>query len=236
MTTLKAQRAAQVLANRKTAFAKRLATLTGHVAGRVSQKEIDHAVAEGWSADQFAAVIAAQEPVGAALHTQKTEAIKAAAIDAATTIGSIQLRLEQAGWDINAVAPHAGSVWDHDYREKRARRNFVESLTADVKDGYHRYAKGEPRIVRMSDEGIERFIRHAEEDAALQYDAFICKMVRKIGEGAVDAEIEGNHIWSWSILVVTLADGTTERWKTQQIWNTSIHGLRFPQWPSRKLK
>jgi hypothetical protein len=157
-------------------------------------------------------------------------------MDAAVTVGAIQLKLEQAGWDLNVLVPEPKSVWARDYKAIRAKRNLIESLTERA-DGSYSYARrGQPDIRKMSDEGIDRFIRHAEQDAALQYDAFICKMVKKVGPLAVDASIKGDHIWSYSLLTVTLEDGTVETWKTQQIWNTSIHGLRFPQWPSRKVK
>jgi hypothetical protein len=236
MTTLKAQRAAEVLANRHINFGKRVATLTGHVASRTPAIEMAIALNDGKTADQFAAEIAAREPVGAALHPQKIEAVKAAAMDAAVTVGAIQLKLEQAGWDLNVLVPEPKSVWDRDYKAIRAKRNLIESLTERA-DGSYSYARrGQPDIRKMDPKGIARFIERAEQDAALQYDAFICKMVKKIGEGAVTARIEGEHIWGYSFLTVTLKDGSSERWKTQQIINTSIHGLRFPQWPSRKVK
>jgi hypothetical protein len=238
MTTLKAQRAAEVLANRHTSFAKRVATLTGHVGESVSVRAMRLAFESGTSADEFAAQIAAREPVGRALHTQKAEAIKAAAMDAAAVIGNVQLELEKAGWDINAAAPYPAyrELYQPDYKTKKAKHYLFGSLTENGLDGYQSSREGQPYIVKMRDEAIDRFIRQAEQGAALQYDMFICKMVKKIGAGAVDAEITGDHIWGYSFLTVTLKDGTTERWKTQQIWNYSVHGLRFPQWPSRKVK
>lgn len=233
--TKKDQKAAEVLANRKLAFAKKLGALTGHVAARIPAREIATAFDAGRTAEDFAAEIAAREPVGLALHPLKAEAVKAAAADAAVTVGHVQRKLEAAGWDIKVAAPRAKSCWDRDYKTQNAYRALVSSLTESVKEGYHYPRPGEPEIVRMSEKGIIRFIAQAEENAALFYDAFIVKMVAKVGE-VTAATINGNHVWDHSILRVTLPTGEVQKWKTQQIWNYSVHGLRFPQWPSRVVK
>ncbi len=87
----------------------------------------------------------------------------------------------------------------------------------------------------MDQNGIDRFISNSEQDAALQYDAFICKMVAKVGD-VTDATLQGDHVWSHSILTVTLPDGSQQRWKTQQIVNYSVYGTPYLQWPSRIVK
>ena len=107
------------------------------------------------------------------------------------------------------------------------------SLTTKATEGYR--LRGEPNLVKLSDEGCSRFIEQSAQDAALQYDAFICKLVSKVGE-IVDASIEGDHVWGWSILTVTKADGSKENWKTQQIRNYSVYGTPYLQWPTRIVK
>lgn len=80
------------------------------------------------------------------------------------------------------------------------------------------------------------FIREAKENAAEQYDAFVAKMTEKIGDGVVEAILSGNHVWSYSILHISKANGEIERWKTQSILNVSKLGKVFNQFPSRKTK
>jgi hypothetical protein len=231
--TKKDQKAAEVLANRKVAFAKKAANLLGHVGGRIPAASITAAFNANMTAEEFAFTIASQEPVGLALHPLKAEAVKSAAADAAVTVGWV----EAAGWDINVAAPRPSSMrmGRTEYKAAQARRSLFSSVTESAVEGYHYPRPGEPVLVRMSDESIARFISNAERDAAGQYDAFICKMVAKVGE-VTDAQISGDHVWSYSTLFVTLPDGSTQKWRTQQIWNYSVYGLRYPQWPSRVVK
>jgi len=90
----------------------------------------------------------------------------------------------------------------------------------------------------MDTRGVERFVERAQAQAAVEYDAFVCKLVNKVG-AVVDAELIGDHVWSYSVLRVTKREGVetfVERWKTQQIWNVSVLGNHFPQWPTRLMK
>jgi hypothetical protein len=87
----------------------------------------------------------------------------------------------------------------------------------------------------MSAEGCDRFVTECRDEAAAQYEKFVSKLVRKIGD-CETAALSGNHVWSNSLLKITKADGSVEHWKTQQITNRSVLGKYFPQWPSRKLK
>lgn len=236
MTTItkKAAKAAEVLANQKLAYAKKVRALTGHVLNRLPADALLVAFDAGISADEYAAQIASHEPVGRALHPQKADAVQSAAADAAVTIGKVRAELEAAGWDIEVAAPYPSSLREsrETYKKKAARRSLFSTLTRPVGTPRH----GQPKIVEMSEQGAIRFINAAEEMAAAQYDQFICKMVSKVGPDVADATIVGDHIWAHSVLTVTLLDGTVQRWQTQQIWNYSVHGLRFPQWPSRIVK
>lgn len=239
MSTKAQAEAARVLENRRAAFAKRVSNLLGHVARRMDRKAlaaafeaIPNKAEYGAAADAFAASVAAQEPVGLALHPYKAEAVRSAREDAEKTIGSVRKDLETKGWDIQVAAPYPSSR-DGDYRVKLARYQLYASVTE--RQNPHGYGREAERLVKMSETGCQRFIDHSEQDAAFEYDMFICKMVSKVGE-VTGAEISGDHVWSHSILTVTLPDGATQRWKTQQIVNYSVYGRPYLQWPSRKLK
>lgn len=240
------EKAAAVLANKRQAFARKVATLTGHVFGRIDRAALNAAfdaiptngdyVA---TAEAFAAEVAALEPVGRALHPQKVEAVARARQYAEETIAAVKADLEANGMKINAVAPRARY---NDYSRGReainAKHSLYSSLTEgnDEVNGYSVRCDHADYVVKMSARYIARFIENNERDAALQYDSFICKMVAKIGEGAVEAEIKGTHIWGYSFLTVVMADDSKEVWKTQQIVNVSKLGRLFNQWPSRKMK
>ena len=79
-----------------------------------------------------------------------------------------------------------------------------------------------------------KFVDDTMRDAAAQYDAFIAKLIRKIGDFD-SATLTGSHVWGYSILTVTKG-AATERWGTRQIVNQSVLGKLFNQWPSRKIK
>lgn len=234
--TKKEEKAAEVLANRQAAFDRKVQTLTGHVAKRIAAKELREAFAAGMTAEAFAAVIATREPVGAALHSAKADAVKDAGEQARAYVARVREDLIAHGWDINAAAPYPWGRRDFQSDLARAKSTAYGSLTKDdpAKGYQSRRPNNDPIFVVMDDERIARFVENAEREAALYYDAFIVKMVAKVGE-CESAAIDGSHVWAHSILTVTKRQGV-ERWHTQQITNTSKLGLRFPQWPSRLLK
>lgn len=233
--TKKAEKAAQVAANKKAAWVKGLRILTGHIFARIPG--IDAAYDAGRSYEDFAAEVASKEPVGAALHPRKVDAIECAAQEAQARIGKMLAKLEADGWDINITAPYPNSLREsrESYLIKQARHHAFSNITKEDPARRNISMHGPHYRVR-SEEGIARYINNAKQDAAFQYDAFICKMTLKIGEGAISAELAGNHIWGNSLLRVKMADGSEQDWHTQQIWNTSSLGKVFPQWPSRLQK
>lgn len=245
MTKTKAQiEAERVLENRRVAHHKRVRNLLGHVGQRTSEKFLDERffalsdadrVEYGPRADALAAELASAEPVGRALHPAKVEAVKSAREKAEQVIERVAKELEEAGWDIDAVAPYPNSISSStaEYHSKKNKYTLFHSLTRSASGTYPR--RGEPRLVVMADDLKARFISNSEQDAAYQYDAFICKMVGKVGE-VTDAQISGDHIWDHSILTVTLPSGQVQRWKTQQIVNYSVYGRPYLQWPSRIAK
>lgn len=216
-------------------FTNRVNALLGHVAARTPTSKIVEAFESGKDADAFAADIARLEPVGAALHELKSDAVKAASEEAKQFIEKVRKELEEAGWDVNVAAPYPAYNDYHNYKVKVEKHNLYLRLTESVDaDKYKSYRRGEPRIVKMSDKGCEWYINHREVAAALYYDAFIVKMVNKIGD-CDTVKVSGNHVWSESTLTVNKGD-IVEYWKTQQIYNCSKFGVYFPQWPSRKVK
>jgi hypothetical protein len=239
--------AERVLENRRAAFDKRVRNLLGHVGTRTSQKLIDvrfyalsdaERVEYGPAADKLAVELAQVEPVGRALMPQKVEAVKAAREDAQRVIERVLKDLEEKGWDLNAAAPYPDSLRTgrDEYKRMSSKRNLYSSLTEHAGSGYnYNYNRNGPELVKRSEEGVARFVSNTEQDAAIQYDMFICKMVGKVGD-VVQATIEGDHVWSHSILTVTNLDRTETKWKTQQIVNYSVYGTPYLQWPSRVVK
>jgi hypothetical protein len=172
-------------------------------------------------------------PIETAVAPLKADAIARAETEAQAAIARAHAKLAEFGWDVDKAAPRPnGNMGRAQYKTMMARHNWLLSLTDHTKS-YHRH--GEPHIRAASPEREARYIVAAREQAAAQYDLFVMKLVRKVGE-CLTATLTGSHVWGHSILTVGKADGTTERWKTQQIVNQSVLGTIFNQWPSRKVK
>jgi hypothetical protein len=237
MTNSSQTRREEIEARKRMAYTSKVESLLGHVVyDRVSSIKIMAAYAAGTLADDFAAAIASQEPVGHAVHPTKFDAVKRAALGAQEIIERVAADLEVHSWDSNAAAPfprstHHGRV---EYATRRAKYDRYILLTKSA-DGRGSHRPDQPRFVVMDPDGCSRFISECEKMAAAQYDAFIVKLVYKVGP-CVSASLEGSHVWGRSTLTVTKADGPVERWFTQQIVNVSSRGLLFNQWPTRKVK
>ena len=115
MTTKAQANAERIEANQRAAFSKKVRNQLGHVI--VQQSKLDEVFDSlkykndyGDAADALANQIAAQEPVGLALHPQKVEAIKAARIDAQKVVDKARATLEAHNWDLDAVAPRGNSI------------------------------------------------------------------------------------------------------------------------------
>jgi hypothetical protein len=247
-------KAAEVLANQRMAFEKKVRSLLGHVAvigsreNRVKAADLDRVFNAlqykgeyGPAAEALAAEIASREPVGAAVHAQKAEAVKHAEKGARDHALKLLAELAAQGGNLNAYAPYPRSRgWSRSAADEAAinKHNLVLRLTKPNESvGYQSYSTdpNRPYFRVMDEEAVEKFVADAMGDAALQYDMFICKMVAKIGP-AQSAELSGSHVWGYSFLDVVKPDGSRERWKTQQIVNYSKYGRPYYQWPSRKVK
>jgi hypothetical protein len=173
-------------------------------------------------------------PIQVAVAPLKNDAIERAAQEASRMVDHFRRRLAECENNADILAPRP-AYNDPSYKEKSARRALLNSLTVSLK-GVLRH--NEPDIRAMDDKNISYFIDQAKLDAAAQYDAFITKLMHKVGF-CTSAELDGNHVWGYSILTVTYTDTDgqhQERFKTQMIVNVSKHGKLFNQWPTRKIK
>lgn len=181
-------------------------------------------------------------PIGVAVVPMRAVAMDDAEARAKATIARVAEELATFGGDVNAAAPYAdhrklgyGSVA---YHKAKARYALFHGLVTEdkTKTNTNTHRMGAPYFVVMSANAEARHIEQAREFAAAQYDMYVLKLNRKVGEH-VAAVLEGNHVWGESFLTVTFAgDKPAEVWKTHRIWNVSVLGKDFPQWPSRKVK
>lgn len=81
----------------------------------------------------------------------------------------------------------------------------------------------------------KRYVAMAKQGAEESYDAWIYKLVQKIGKPVVKADVSGDP-WMGSVIRVETNDGEHQAWKTQQIINTSKLGKQFYQFPTRRMK
>lgn len=179
-------------------------------------------------------------PIEKAVLPLKKDAITRARQSAEAKIDRVRIELDEAGGDINKAAPYprkfgAGALYGITYQVAKMRYNLFRSVT--VQDPAHRpsYRESEPSYAILDADRIKRFIQQREEWAAADYDAFVVKLVNKIGE-VKKAKLHGNHVWGYSTLIVTKPDGEVQAWQTQQIVNHSKLGKPFNQWPTRRLK
>lgn len=170
--------------------------------------------------------------IALAVMPLKTSAIERAEKEAKDLVARYTEKLVEVGFDLDIAAPYPRNVWGNSYHAMLAKRNTFCMIAKSVK-GARRH--GEPAIYEICPEYITKFIENSKRDAAEQYDAFIAKLITKIGE-VTEAKMIGDHVWSFSILTINKPDGTVENWKTQMIVNVSKLGKLFNQWPSRKVK
>jgi len=175
----------------------------------------------------------ADHPVAIAVAPLRVEAETRAATDARAFIDSRLAILAQNDWDLDRAFPRGDSRRDNreTYRAKTRRHEVVQSFTGAT---WITRRLHEPNTRIRSPEREAKFIADAVANAVAQYDAFVAKLVGKIGD-CDSASLSGSHVWGYSILKVTKAEAI-EHWKTTQIVNVSKLGLLFNQWPSRKVK
>lgn len=186
------------------------------------------------SVDHVAAAL--ESPIGVAVLPVKADALLDAETRVRAKIQKVLEGLAAANWDAEAFAPYPNSMTmgRNGYLAAKNKYSHVRAITksAPGAPAARRMHSPDPRVINA--EGIEATVKMNVDAVAVAYDAFVLKLVRKVGEHSA-ATLEGNHVWGHSVLTVTTPAGV-ERWKTQMIVNVSKLGLLFNQWPSRKVK
>ena len=176
-------------------------------------------------------------PVTAAVMPLKEQAQGRAEAEARALVERYRAKLAEHGDDIRSAFPwpDSGRMGRSEYKQARARAQMAARLTV-TKEGTHYFGSfRDPHYVQIDPASVEKFVKQSREEAAAQYDSFVIKLTGKVGK-VKSAELRGSHVWGYSVLTITKDDGAVERWKTQQIVNTSVLGTLFNQWPTRKLK
>lgn len=142
--------------------------------------------------------------------------------------------LEAAGWDLEVAAPYPNSgIGRIAYRTAIEKRAVLSRLSVSTNPRGCRMPH-EPDMRARSEAGVAGYVAEERAAAGASFDAYVHKMVSKIG-GVDAAEVSGGHLWQGSILTVRKGE-TVERWHTQQIVNCSCLGKLFNQWPTRLMK
>lgn len=181
-------------------------------------------------------------PIEKVVAPLKKDAIERARQEAVAEVEEVRKELAAAKGNINKAAPYPkswgkGALYGIGYELARIKHNRYHAL-ADrdpSRQPSATHKPGEPYFVLIDEERVTSYIDARKRWAGEDYDAFVAKLVRKIGE-VKKAELIGNHVWSYSTLIVTMPDGEMQAWKTQQIVNHSKLGKPFNQWPTRRMK
>ena len=172
------------------------------------------------------------QTISQAVEPLRTEAMKRSEIKAVEIALSVAKELVENGNDLRKAAPYPKTAWSGNHPAEIAKHRLFGGLVHHV--GGCR-GMNDPDPVVMHSVYVDRFVDNARTDASAQYDSFIAKLESKIGD-YVTAELKGDHVWGYSILTVTKADGSVENWKTSMIVNVSKLGKVFNQFPTRKVK
>lgn len=176
-------------------------------------------------------------PIETAVAPLKDFSIEAAAKSAEMHLDRIKAILEKAGWDLEIAAPYPKSnISRKDYVLAKSRRMMIQMLTQRAPDAPICRRPNDPAIVVWNAEYAAKFVVEAKRDAAEQYDAYVAKLNAKVGAVVKAVITYSSGVWNDSLLTITKADGTVERWKTSCIINCSVLGKQFNQWPTRKIK
>lgn len=176
-------------------------------------------------------------PIEEVVMPLKVQAEKRAEQFARKIVEDVRIELEAAGNDREKVAPYPkcygpNALCGDDYHDAKRKYNLYAMFTRGRACGRR---PSDPDFADIVPELVESFVKMAVLNAAAQYDAFVAKLVKKVGP-VETAKLDGDHVWGFSILTVSKVDGTIEHWKTQMIINVSKLGLMFNQWPTRQVK
>lgn len=181
--------------------------------------------------DLFASI--REHPIAKVVEPLRADAMKHAEEQTRAQAKRVFAELEENGWDAQKAAPHPRSnIGRIEYQRLSQRAHLFRAFVRHIEPS--RYY-GAPEIVKPDQKKIEERVAFERENASLQYEAFVVKLVQKIGD-VTSAKIEGHHVWGHSFLTIFKPTGEMQVWKTQQITNISVLGNLFYQWPSRQLK
>jgi hypothetical protein len=175
-------------------------------------------------------------PIETAVAPLKNKAIDSAAARAREIVGNVASDMIAHGGDINAAAPYPRHSYTFEGQRAKSKYNLYHSLTKQDPNHRPSYRMGEPSFKIMDGERVEKFVEEMKAMAAAQYEAFVAKLVMKVGDHTGAELSTPTGVWDYSYVLVTKADGTTENWKTQCISKYSKLGKFFHQWPTRMLK
>jgi len=174
-------------------------------------------------------------PIEEAVRPLKADAMDRAEKYARAVIADVAAQLKAADNDLEKCAPYPSSIGcgsRAEYMSKLAKYTLFRNLTTSRVSCRNMH---DPNFADMNSNYKAKFIKEAREDAALQYEAYVIKLIKKIGQ-TTSATLEGNHVWAHSILRVVNVTGETQNWKTKMIINQSKLGKVFNQFPTRKVK
>jgi hypothetical protein len=146
-------------------------------------------------------------------------------------------KLEELGWDSNALAPYPHSQMSRaDYMAKQNWYYFVQKITQAHATIRNTNRRNDPHYVQPSPTGIQHLLEDVAKDAALAFDAYVYKLTKKVGDVETAQVTTPWDLWMDSNLRITKADGTVENWNTKCITNYSKYNKAFNQFPTRKTK
>lgn len=172
-----------------------------------------------------------QNPIAAAVAPQKDASVQRSVEFMAARFEKFTAAL--LGKNLTEVAPYpnASKMDKAAYQAAVARYNAARRLMVLDRQGNR---MDSPVIaVAVNSEAIARELAQVAEMAGAQFDSYVAKLTKKVGE-CDDAQVKG-YVWNGSVLTVTKGD-RVEQWSTKQIVNTSSLGNLFNQWPTRLLK
>lgn len=160
------------------------------------------------------------------LESHRNEYLKRAKEEAEKYAAEKIERLKKKNWDLDQIIP----------KGNRSREwSSVRSLYINLTDAAGIRASNGPDIRKYSLKRVKNYVNGVVESAGVSYDQFIAKMVDKVGEPVVSAELNGS-IWTNAELKVTTESGDNQIWITRMIINMSKYQKFFNQFPTRRKK
>lgn len=173
--------------------------------------------------------------IAAAVEPQRAEMVARTRAAAEKHYARLLLKLEAAGFNLDVAAPAPnGNMSRAQYKQAAALRIQLVSITERTPK-QPSYSFKEPHMCKVLPARVAKRIQEAEDQAHVQFDAYIYKLSDKIGETR-SASLNDSYIWNGSVLTVDSVERGPEKWGTQMILNVSVLGTLFNQWPTRLIK